>query len=265
MNKIEIMFQTLAKRNQKAFVPYIMAGDGGLHTLKDKILFLEKCGATAIELGIPFSDPAADGPTIQQAGIRALQSGTTLQGVLNTVASFRNEVAIPIIVMTYMNPIFVLGIEKFAEAAQQAGVDGCIIPDLPLEEEQLIVPTLENVGIEFIRLVTLTSSEERISEISQRGNGFLYAVTVKGITGARSEFGDNLANYFSKIKEVSRLPVLAGFGISTPEQAKEMAKLCDGVIVGSRIIELFQENDLEGIEQLIQAVIENQTRVNRFV
>lgn len=255
MNKIESTLKNLRNENRKAFIPYIMAGDGGLDVLKERVLFLEKCGATAIELGIPFSDPAADGPTIQHAGIRALQSGTTLQGVLDTLASFRNEISIPIILMTYMNPIYVYGIEKFCIVAQQAGVDGCIIPDLPLEEEDILLPQLEKVGIELIRLVTLTSSEERICQMAERGNGFLYAVTVNGITGARAEFDNPLAEHFTTIKQRSRLPVLAGFGISNPKQAQEIAELCDGVIVGSRIIELFQKNDLKGIEEIIQAVV----------
>lgn len=255
MNKIKSTLQNMREENRKAFVPYIMAGDGGLDVLKERVLFLEKCGATAIELGIPFSDPVADGPTIQHAGIRALQSGTTLQGVLDTLASFRDEISIPIILMTYINPIYVYGIEKFCTVAQQAGIDGCIIPDLPIEEEQIILPELENTGIELIRLVTLTSKEERIPQIAERGNGFLYAVTVNGITGAQAEFDDQLVEYFTKIKKLSRLPVLAGFGISNSKQAQEIAELCDGVIVGSRIIELFQKNDLKGIKEIVQAVV----------
>lgn len=254
MNKIESSLNSLASRQQKAFIPYLMAGDGGLGELKNRILFLEQCGATAIELGIPFSDPAADGPTIQKAGNRALQEGVTLQSVLAEVATFRHKVSIPIILMTYMNPIYQFGVEAFSIAAKQAGIDGCIIPDLPLEEENLLAPILEQAEIELIRLVTLTSPDERIRDISKRGNGFLYAVTIKGITGSRTELGDNLAEYFANLKQISRLPVLAGFGISTPEQVKAIAALCDGVIVGSRMIELFEANDLEQIERLVQAV-----------
>ena len=253
MNRIEKVMKNLKANDEKAFIPYIMAGDGGLDKLPEQILFLEKAGATAIELGIPFSDPVADGPIIQAAGIRALENGTTLKAIIETVAKLRPIVQIPIIFMTYLNPIISYGIEKFMYDCFQAGVDGLILPDLPMEEEDIITPYAEKAEIEIIRLVTLTSPTNRIEQIAQRGSGFIYAVTVTGITGVRNDFHDKLALYFNSIKSVSLLPVLAGFGISTPDQVKEMIQLCDGVIVGSKIIELFQEKNYSAIEELIKA------------
>ncbi|KKK37779.1 tryptophan synthase subunit alpha [Mesobacillus campisalis] len=250
MTKINQVFHQM---EHKAFVPYIMAGDGGLQSLKEKLLFLQECGVDAVELGIPFSDPVADGPTIQKAGIRALNEGTTLLGVLETVRSFKDEITMPLILMTYANPIIALGIANFAEKAALAGIDGCIIPDLPLEEEDLILPELTKRGIELIRLVTVTSPEERIRKITAKGNGYVYAVTVAGITGARTSFNGNLSHFLQQVKEISPLPVLAGFGISTPRQVEEMSSHCDGVIVGSKIVELFHEGKLDEIRELVEA------------
>ncbi|WNS73801.1 tryptophan synthase subunit alpha [Bacillus sp. DTU_2020_1000418_1_SI_GHA_SEK_038] len=253
MNRIEKVMRTLAENNEKAFVPYIMAGDGGLNSLAERITFLEKAGATAIEIGIPFSDPVADGPVIQRAGIRALENGTTLRGVLKIISEIRPIVHIPLIFMTYMNPIMAFGIEEFIEECFRSGVDGLILPDLPIEEEDIIVPYAEKAGIEIIRLVTLTSPLARVEEISKKGHGFLYAVTVNGITGARKGFSDQLGEHLKKVKSVSCLPVLAGFGIASPSHVLEMNQYCDGVIVGSKIIELFEQGDLAGIEELINA------------
>jgi len=250
MSRIQQVFHEL---EAKAFVPYIMAGDGGLDTLRDKLLFLQENGVDAVEIGIPFSDPVADGPTIQKAGIRALEAGVTLTGVLETLKDIQDEITIPLILMTYTNPVIAFGIERFAEKAAEAGIDGCIIPDLPIEEEELFVPSLEKVGVELIRLVTITSPEERIQKITAKGNCYIYAVTVAGITGARSGFHAELGEFLSKVKHASRLPVLAGFGISTREHVREMNQYCDGVIVGSKIVELFYENNLEEIKKLIQA------------
>ncbi|MGJ7921517.1 tryptophan synthase subunit alpha [Neobacillus sp. LXY-4] len=253
VNRIEQSFGTLKEKKEKAFVPYIMAGDGGLDVLADRLKFLEKCGASAVEVGIPFSDPVADGPTIQRAGLRALEHGTTLKNVLDTIAAVRSQLQIPIIIMTYMNPIIAFGIQNFAEQAQQSGIDGCIIPDLPIEEEEIIEPQLEKLGIELIRLVTLTSSVERLEAISAKGKGYVYAVTVTGITGARNGFDENLGEFLQKVKSISSIPVLAGFGISTPEHVKEVSQYCDGVIVGSKIVDLFEQNKLDEIEALIKS------------
>lgn len=250
MNKIQ---KALTEKKKKSFIPYIMAGDGGLECLKERLLFLQKCGADAIEIGIPFSDPVADGPTIQRAGLRALKNGTTLKKVLETIKGYKNEIHVPLLFMSYLNPIVAYGITRFAEDARNAGISGCIIPDLPLEEEEIIVPLLEANQITFIRLVTLTTPHERLKEIAKRSSGFLYAVTVTGITGSRKKLNHDLASFLRTVRELSPIPVLAGFGISTAEQIEEACMYSDGVIVGSRIIELFEENDLVEIEQLISA------------
>ncbi|GHH98349.1 tryptophan synthase subunit alpha [Neobacillus kokaensis] len=251
MNRIEKTFQLLNNNGSKAFVPYIMAGDGGLDSLVERLQLLEKFGASAIEVGVPFSDPVADGPTIQQAGIRALNNGTTLKGIVAKLAEARESINIPIILMTYLNPIYAYGIASFVHDIQNAGVDGCIIPDMPLEEEDIIAPKLEAAGIELIRLVTLTTPIERIKQIATKGNGFLYTVTVKGITGVRNEFDGDIHAYLQAVKEVSPIPVLAGFGISNQEQMLDLTKNCDGVVVGSRIVDLFAKNNLAEMEQLM--------------
>ncbi|NWQ42103.1 tryptophan synthase subunit alpha [Bacillus sp. EB106-08-02-XG196] len=254
MNRIEQSFKALNEQNRKAFIPYIMAGDGGLNILPETLTTLEKFGATLIEVGVPFSDPVADGPTIQQAGIRSLQNGTTLRGIIAELTKARGVVSIPIVLMTYLNPIYSYGISTFAKDLAKAGVDGCIIPDLPIEEEDLLAAELENAGIELIRLVTLTSPRERIKEISSRGKGFLYTVTVKGITGTRNEFDQEVVEFLKRVKEVSPIPVVAGFGISTESQIKELTTHCDGVIVGSKIVDLLNKNDINGLESFMSVL-----------
>lgn len=254
MNRIEQSFKALNEQNRKAFIPYIMAGDGGLNILPETLTTLEKFGATLIEVGVPFSDPVADGPTIQQAGIRSLQNGTTLRGIIAELTKARGVVSIPIVLMTYLNPIYSYGISTFAKDLAKAGVDGCIIPDLPIEEEDLLAAELENAGIELIRLVTLTSQRERIKEISSRGKGFLYTVTVKGITGTRNEFDQEVVEFLKRVKEVSPIPVVAGFGISTESQIKELTPHCDGVIVGSKIVDLLNKNDINGLESFMSVL-----------
>ncbi|MDP4162923.1 MAG: tryptophan synthase subunit alpha [Bacillota bacterium] len=254
MNRLEKKLNELKISGLKAFVPYIMAGDGGIEVLNERILLLEKFGATAIEIGIPFSDPVADGPTIQQAGIRSLENGTTLSKVIKELEKFRDEISIPIILMTYMNPIFAYGIEKFVQDINNAGVDGCIIPDLPIEEEELISHLLDTADIELIRLVTMATPRERIERIAKLGKGFLYTVTVKGITGTRNGYGAEIADFLKMVKDISPIPVLAGFGISTRDQVDQFSSYCDGVIVGSKIVELFANNDLSQIEELITPI-----------
>ncbi|MDQ0214353.1 tryptophan synthase alpha chain [Oikeobacillus pervagus] len=249
--RIDLMFQTLKEKNEKAFVAYIMAGDGGLLTLRDNIQFLQESGVSLVELGIPFSDPVADGPTIQEAGLRALREGTTLKKVLNEIASFRESIEIPIVIMTYMNPVYAYGVEQFANDCELAGIDGLIIPDVPMEEEAIIHPYLKEKQIALIRLVTLTSPLERIKAIAEGTEGFLYAVTVTGTTGERSQIHENLGGYLQKLKEISPAPVLAGFGISTHEQVKGIGGLCDGVIVGSKIVDSLHFGKHEEIIKLI--------------
>ena len=253
--KIDQAFERVLEKGKKAFVPYIMAGDGGLDKLEQQIALLEESGATVVELGIPFSDPVADGPTIQEAGIRALASGVSLRDVLNKLAETKQSRKIPIVLMTYINPIYAYGVAEFAKACDEVGVDGLIIPDLPLEEEGIVVSELKANDIALIRLAALTSPKERLEEIAKRTEGFLYAVTVTGTTGARTQFKDNLADHLASLKKMSNVPVLAGFGVSTPEHVKELTANCDGVVVGSRIVDLLHQEDHETIRKLIQSAV----------
>lgn len=235
---------------EKAFIPYIMGGDG---SLTEQILFLQEAGANAIEVGIPFSDPVADGPTIQRAGERALQNGVTLRTILEELSGIRDEVAIPLIIMTYINPILSYGIDAFAQACTKSGVYGVIVPDVPLEESEMLKSAFLKTDVALIPLVSLTSPPERIEKIVATGEGFIYAVTVNGITGVRDGFDKQLEKHLKQLKDISPVPVLAGFGISTPEQVKSVGALSDGVIVGSAIVEAFHQNELEKIRELVVA------------
>jgi tryptophan synthase alpha chain len=255
MNRIQKQFAERLNRGEKLFVPYIMAGDGGLGVLEERLTFLEQNGAAAIEIGIPFSDPVADGPTIQKAGIRSLKEGTTLKSTLIKIGEIRSSINVPLVIMTYMNPILAYGIDQFVVNMKKVGVDGCIIPDLPIEEEDILATKLEEAGIELIRLVTLVTPKERVEKIAKKGQGFLYTVTIKGITGIRNEFDISLVNFLKMVKYVSNIPVVAGFGVSTAEQVKELSLYCDGVVVGSRIVDLFYENKLDEIAELMKAIL----------
>ncbi len=241
------------QNGERAFVPYIMAGDGGIEKLKKDILFLQEIGVTAIELGIPFSDPVADGPVIQAAGERALTHGVTLRKVLEAVNSFKEEVTIPLVIMTYLNPIIRYGISEFVSDCAKAEISGLIIPDLPLEEDGLLKPALQKEQIALIPLVSLTSPKDRIERIVSAGEGFIYAVTVNGTTGVRNKFEKTLGEHLQKLKAASPVPVLAGFGISTAEQVEELSASVDGVIVGSAIVQDLYEGKYDEIRSFVQA------------
>lgn len=244
----------IRKRNEKsqsAFIPYMMAGDGGLDMLHERISFLEEAGADVIEIGIPFSDPVADGEVIQEAGSRALKRGITLRKVMSELQAQLHSV--PLVVMTYLNPVLAYGVLEFVEDCERAGVKGLIIPDLPHEERGLLSDALNGKDIALVPLISLTSSLERIEKIARKAEGFIYAVTVNGITGVRSSFGSNLMDHLTVLKDVSNVPVLAGFGISTPEQVRQFSSIADGVIVGSAIVTAFHEENLENIQTLIKA------------
>lgn len=248
-------------KGKKLFVPYIVAGEHGLESLKETILFLEKCGVSAIELGIPFSDPVADGPTIQDAGQRALKHGITLEKVLAFLASF-TERNVPILLMTYINPIYVYGVERFAKDCQKAQVSGVIIPDVPMEEEALIAPVLTEQDIAFIRLAAMTSPKERLSALAQKSEGFLYAASVTGTTGARTTHDDAVYAYLKYLQTISPVPVLAGFGVSSVEQAQKLQAECDGVIVGSKIVELLANHNYDAVQTLIQESMQTEANLS---
>ncbi|MFJ7663106.1 tryptophan synthase subunit alpha [Lysinibacillus sp. NPDC097162] len=253
MTTLQQAIDQVNNAGNKAFVPYIMAGDGGLETLKPTILSLQKMGVTAIEVGIPFTDPVADGPTIEQAGERALAEGVTLRKVLEALASFRQEITVPLAVMTYFNPVLAYGLEQFAIACEAGGIKGLIVPDVPLEESEILRQTLNPHGVDIVQLVSLTSPPERIARIAAASQGFVYAVTVNGITGARASFADDLEGHFTRLRNMSHIPVLAGFGISTPQQVVSMGALGNGVIVGSTIVAALHEGNVAKIEALVAA------------
>ncbi|MBC1428603.1 tryptophan synthase subunit alpha [Listeria seeligeri] len=230
-----------SNKEHPAIVTYIMGGDGGLDHLEEQLLFLEKSGVSAIEIGIPFSDPVADGPVIQLAGLRALKERVSLEQILTKLAS--SKVQIPLIIMSYINPIFHLGIPKFVELLKNTPVKGLIIPDLPFEHQNLISPELEQTDIALIPLVSLTSPKERLAEITKHAEGFIYAVTVNGTTGVRSEFDTHIDTHLAYLKSISLVPVLAGFGVSSIEHVEKFAHVCDGVIIGSKVVQMLHEKN----------------------
>lgn len=250
-NKIDDVFNKLKESGDKAFISYIMAGDGGVDKLKDQIKTLEESGVDIIELGIPFSDPVADGPVIQQAAIRALEQNVSLMNILDELKNIKDEISAPIVLMTYINPILNTGYGVFAKDAAASGVSGIILPDVPLEEEEEIKVHLSEHDIALIRLVTLTSDEERIKELSEGAEGFLYAVTIKGTTGGRTSYSDDTYSHLEKIKSIADVPVCAGFGVSNVEMARKLGSCSDGVIVGSKIVELLHKGEDEKIKDLI--------------
>ncbi|OFI06089.1 tryptophan synthase alpha chain [Clostridium acetireducens DSM 10703] len=251
VSRINKAFKNLKLQNKKAIIPYIMAGDKGMEFTEKLVYTLEKLGATVIEIGVPFSDPVADGPTIQAAGKRALEKGVNIKQILDLVKKIRNNSSIPIVLMTYLNPVLQYGVEEFCNKCKEVQLDGLIIPDLPLEELEIVEPFAKKAELAIIPLVTLTSGKERIEVICRRGEGFIYTVTVTGVTGARKEMDSDLTKLLKEVKSISKLPVVAGFGISTNEQIKEITKYVDGVVVGSKIVDLAYREDFNGIAELM--------------
>jgi len=236
MSRIEQTFAELKKTGRKALIPYIMAGDPSLERTKKYVLDLESAGADIIELGVPFSDPLADGPTIQEAAERSLNKGTTLKKVLSLVKEIRKDSDIPLILMTYFNPVFKFGIESFVRDAVRKGVDGVIIPDLIPDEAGDFVKLAKQHGLSTIFLLAPTSTGERINKVSQVSSGFIYYVSITGITGSKLTTGKTMKNTLNAIQKRVKQPVAVGFGISNAREAKKVAKLADGVIIGSAIV-----------------------------
>lgn len=221
----------------KAFIPFVTCGDPNLETTKKIIAELADAGAAVIELGIPFSDPTAEGPVIQAANLRALSAGTTTDKIFDMVAEVRKTVDTPLVFMTYANVVFHYGIEKFAECAAAAGVDGLILPDVPFEEKEEFAPAFAERGMNLISMIAPTS-EERIDMIAREAQGFVYCVSSLGVTGTRSQITTDLDSIVAHIRKATDTPVAIGFGISNPEQAANMAAKADGAIVGSAIVKI---------------------------
>ena len=224
----------------KAFIPFVTAGDPDLETTEKLIYTMEKAGADLIEIGIPFSDPTAEGPVIQGANIRALQGGVTTDKIFEFVKELRQDVQVPMVFMTYSNVVFSYGAERFIGTCRDIGMDGLILPDLPFEEKEEFLPICHKYGVDLISLIAPTS-ENRISMIAKEAEGFLYIVSSLGVTGMRSEIKTDLAAIVDVVRKNTDIPCAIGFGISTPEQAKKMADMSDGAIVGSAIIQLLEK------------------------
>lgn len=226
-----------AFKNGKAFVPFITGGDPDIETSYELIKTIAANGADVIEIGIPFSDPIAEGPVIQEADLRALSSGTTTDQLFDLVVRLRKEIDTPFIFMTYMNPIYVYGTDRFMAKCAEVGIDGVIVPDVPFEEKEELLGYCKKHGIDLISMIAPTS-EDRIEAIAKEAEGFIYCVSSLGVTGVRSEITTDIGTMVEHVKKVTDTPVAVGFGISTPEQAKKMAGLSDGAIVGSAIVRM---------------------------
>ncbi len=237
MNRIDKKFKDLG--GEKALITFVTAGDPDLETTKKLVTEMERSGADLIELGVPFSDPIAEGPTIQKASLRALRGGVTLVRIFELVRELRRETDIPLLLMMYVNTIFRFGTERFFDLCEKTGIDGVIVPDLPYEEKDEISAYAEKYGVKQISLVAPTS-RRRIAKIASDAEGFLYCVSSTGVTGTRSEFSTNFDEFFGEIKKSVKIPCCVGFGISSPEQAAKMSAYCDGVIVGSGIVKIVE-------------------------
>jgi len=260
MIKIKEAFQ-----DKKAFIAYLMAGDPTLERSAEYILAAEEAGADMIEIGIPFSDPIAEGEVIQAASVRALEAGTRLDGIFDMVESIKDKIKIPLVFMTYLNPVFVYGYDRFFSRCKEIGICGIIIPDLPYEEQGEAKEIAGKYGVEVITLVAPTS-EKRIAEIARNAEGFIYLVSSMGVTGVRGEITTDLTSIVSEIRKHTDIPVAIGFGISTPEQAAHYSAIADGVIVGSAIVRVIGQhgdNARTSLHEYIHGIKSSQERLDK--
>ena len=250
MNRIDQTFGRLRGGRKKALIIYIMAGDPDLATTERLVLELGKTGADIIELGVPFSDPIADGPVIQRAAERALKSKTTLAAILAMVARLRERTDVPLVLMTYENPIFKYGEPRFVDDAVKAGVDGVIVPDLPMEEAAPLQARCKRQGLDLIFLAAPTSPAARLKKLAEVSRGFIYYVSMTGITGAKLNDLTDVRRQVEALKRMTDKPVAVGFGVSTPDQAKRVAEIADGVIVGSAVVKVIEEAGAQSVEKV---------------
>ena len=243
MSRIREVFQDLKAYDRKAFIVYLTAGFPDIRTTEKLVIACEKKGADIVEIGVPFSDPMADGPVIQASSAAALKRGITLSKILTLVRGLRKKVSIPLVLMTYYNPVLAYGPVKFAKQAASAGVDGVIVPDLPPEEAVELKGACERYGIDFICLVAPTSSAARIKMVAAYSSGFLYYVSRTGVTGKKNALEQNIRYSIQKVKRQTSLPVAVGFGVSDPQQVSRLASMdADGIIVGSAVIDIIKKN-----------------------
>lgn len=248
MSRVEQAFQ-----NGKAFISFVTGGDPDLDTTKELLIAMEQAGADLIEIGVPFSDPIAEGVVIQEANERALAAGCTTDKLFDMVKEARKTVTVPLVYLTYANPIYTYGAERFMKRCVECGIDGLIIPDIPFEEKQEFDGICERYGIDMISLIAPTS-KERIAMIAKEARGFLYIVSSLGVTGVRSEIKTDIAEMVSLAKKASNIPCAVGFGISTPEQAAKMAGMSDGAIVGSAIVRMVGKYGKNSVKEVYEYV-----------
>ncbi|HZK40275.1 MAG TPA: tryptophan synthase subunit alpha [Atribacterota bacterium] len=240
--KIEKTLRDLREKKKKGLIIYIAAGDPDLETTEQLVYTIAEAGADIIELGIPFSDPLADGPTIQQASQRALNGKVTIPKILCTIEKIRKKSSVPIALMTYYNPIFYYGLDRFVAGSKAVGVDGLIVPDLPLEESKELRDITERLEIELISFIAPTSTPERIDAIAKVAQGFIYCVSVTGVTGTRENLSLDVAEIIRKLRPYTDIPLAIGFGISNAKQAKKATKYADAAIVGSAVVKLIENS-----------------------
>ena len=241
--------------NGKAFIPFITCGDPDLETTEECVVRMQEAGASLIELGIPFSDPTAEGPVIMEASIRALKAGATTDKIFDMALRLRRDrgVSVPMVFMTYANVVFSYGIARFCERAKECDISGFILPDVPFEEKEEFAGVMRKYGLDFVSLIAPTS-EDRIAKIASGAEGFIYIVSSLGVTGVRSSINTGIASLGKQVKASGRVPCAIGFGISTPEQARSMSMHADGVIVGSAIVKLIAEHGKEAPQYVYEYV-----------
>lgn len=237
MGRITEVFRALRARDEAALIPYLTVGYPSMEGTRELLCAIVDAGADLVELGIPFSDPLADGATLQRTSHLALERGASLRGALELVAALRDRVRVPLLLMSYYNPLLRMGDDLFAREAAAAGVDGVIVPDLPVEESALLGAACRAEGIDLVGMVAPTTPEERVSAIAARTTGFVYCVALRGVTGARSHLPDTLQGLVGRVRRATDLPVAVGFGISSAEQARRVAAIADGVVVGSALMD----------------------------
>jgi tryptophan synthase alpha chain len=254
VTRITKALKKLNKEGRKAFIPYVMAGDPSLARTKKLVLLLEDCGADIIELGVPFSDPLADGPTIQAAADRALKHGVTLRKVIAAVAEIRKKSKVPIVLMTYYNPVFRYGDKAFVRDAVKAGVDGVIVPDLPADEAGTLIKFSRQYGLDTIFLLAPTSTPRRIKLVAKYSTGFIYYVSITGITGAALKLDATQRKSIEAIRAITKKPVALGFGVSRPKEARAVAEFANGVIVGSAIVKKIKESPEGEVKRFVKSL-----------
>ena len=256
MNRIESAF-----KNKKAFIPFITAGYPNINKTEDFIYKMVSAGADLIEIGIPFSDPVAEGPVIQESSQKALAAGTNLDKIFDLVKKVRKTVNIPLVFMTYVNPVFKYGYDNFFKQCSLIGIDGIIIPDLPFEEKNEILNYAKKYDVKIVSLIAPTS-EDRIKQIAEEAEGFLYIVSSMGVTGVRTEIKTDLKSILESVRKSTKVPAAIGFGIHSPEQANQMSKIADGVIVGSAIIKIIKQYGTDADDYIYDYVKSMKTAIS---